>query len=348
MKLSQSIIAKFERHCKPVACLAFPLLAAGPQRATIAVANTANRRRVMSDKEYDVALLIADITGSTPLYESAGDAEALRLIAGCLDRLRSIVRAESGMFIRSKGDDVLSAFSNPSDAVSAATKMLSQELTSPLAVHVGLHFGHIIEARGDIFGDAVNTTARIAALAKAGEALVSQDLFDRLPSQNTRALRVLDNLRLKGKKAPTRVFALTPDDGVPRTEVAIGHAAGHTRTQHQHTLPEVELSIRYADRVWSCLEGHSVTVGRATHCDIIVSQPWISRQHLVATVQRGKVQLADQSSSGTYVLVNDGYEFFIRRESVLLTGSGVISPAVPPKEAQAEIIRYEVKHRVKG
>jgi len=300
----------------------------------------------MSDNEYDAALLIVDITGSTPLYENAGDTEALQLIAQCLDRLRSIVRREGGMFIRSKGDDVLSAFPEPSDALTAARKMLSEELAGPLAVHVGIHFGHIIRARGDVFGDAVNTTARIAALAKPGEILASQDLVDRLPPHERRPLRLLDHVTFKGKKSPTSVYALTREDGVPRTEVVLAHAGGHTRTQHQHMVPEVALTIRYAGQTWPCEEGKSLSIGRIHECDVVVAQPWVSRQHLTATVQRGKVQLADQSSSGTYVFMSDGYEFFIRRESVLLTGSGVISPAMRPNESQAEIIRYEVIRRI--
>jgi adenylate cyclase len=302
----------------------------------------------MSEKEYDVALLIADISGSTSLYEQAGDAQALHMIAACLDRLRSVVGKEGGMFIRSKGDDVLSAFTNPTDALRAARKMLSQQLTGPLAIHVGLHFGRIIRARGDVFGDAVNTTARLAALAKPGEILVSQNLVEQLPTVDSRVLRVLDHITFKGKMAPTKVYALTREGDASRTEVAINHVAGHTRTQHQHSTPNVELITRYAGQEWSCSEGDTLTIGRAVECDVIVGQPWVSRQHLVLSVQRGKVQIADQSSSGTYVFMTDGYEFFIRRELVLLTGSGVISPAMPPKETQAELIRYEVNRRIDG
>jgi hypothetical protein len=54
------------------------------------------------------------------------------------------------------------------------------------------------------------------------------------------------------------------------------------------------------------------------------------------------VQLTDQSSSGSFVTAQDGYEFLLKRETVLLTGSGTISPGVPATAPEAEVIRYEV------
>src|SRR5258708_7390307 len=143
---------------------------------------------MMSSDESAVALLLADITGSTPLYEAVGDAAALGRIGDCLDRLRSIVAEEGGTFIRSKGDDVLCYFVDPCSALRAARRMQS---TGPLAIHAGVHFGPVIHAHDDIFGDAVNLTARLAAAAKAGEVLISQSIVDRLPESETRNLRAL-------------------------------------------------------------------------------------------------------------------------------------------------------------
>ena len=54
------------------------------------------------------------------------------------------------------------------------------------------------------------------------------------------------------------------------------------------------------------------------------------------------MQLSDQSSSGSFVTTQDGYEFLLKRETVLLTGSGSISPGVPATAPEAEVIRYEV------
>jgi adenylate cyclase len=290
----------------------------------------------------EVALLLADITGSTPLYEEIGDAAALNQIADCLNRLRSIVADEGGVFIRSKGDDVLCSFANPSSALTAVRQMVSKQPSGPLAVHAGLHFGPIIRAHGDAFGDAVNLTARLAALAKPGEALISQKLVDRLPKRETRFLRLLDSITFKGKSAQIEVYSLLEDDAAPRTEIAARRDAGQTRTRRQPTVPDVTVTLHYAGRAQHCGERASLSIGRAPDCDVVIGHAWVSRTHATVSVRRGKVQLDDLSSSGTYVSVGEGYEFFMRRETVLLTGSGVISPALRPADARAEVIRYEV------
>ena len=300
----------------------------------------------MSPEPSEVAILLADITGSTPLYEEVGDAAALGQIGDCLGWLRSIVAQKGGTFIRSKGDDVLCSFADPTSALKAVRQMLSERPTGPLSIHAGVHFGPIIHAHGDIYGDAVNLTARLAALAKPGEALISRRLVDQLPKKETRFLRLLDSITFKGKSAQIDVYSLLEDDAAPRTEVAAGHRAGHTRTRHQKIVPEVTVTLHFADRSQHCGERATLSIGRSPDCDVVIGRSWVSRKHATVSVHRGKVQLDDRSSSGTYVSVQDGYEFFMRRETVLLTGSGVISPALRPADARAQVIRYEViRHR---
>jgi adenylate cyclase len=296
----------------------------------------------MSSDASEVALLLADITGSTPLYEEVGDAAALASIDDCLNRLRSIVAQEGGAFLRSKGDDVLCYFVDPCSALRAARRMQSQQWTGPLAIHAGLHFGRVIHAHDDIFGDAVNLTARLAATAKSGEILVSQSLFDRLPDSETRWLRALDSMTFKGKSAPTGVYSLLEDDAELRTEMAFLQGSGQTRTWQWRAVAKVTVRLRYAGLALHCEDRTSVSIGRSADCDVVIGRPWVSREHATIAVRKGKVQLDDRSSSGTYVLMHDGHEFFMRRETAFLTGSGTISPAMRPTDARAEVIHYEV------
>jgi hypothetical protein len=85
-----------------------------------------------------------------------------------------------------------------------------------------------------------------------------------------------------------------------------------------------------------------LSIGRAASNDVVIERKWISREHARLHVREGKVQLSDRSSSGTYVSVDQGYEFLIKRETVLLTGSGTICPGIRPELPEAEIIHYEV------
>ena len=299
----------------------------------------------MSRNESEVAILLVDVTGSTPLYEAIGDAAAARQVGACLEVLQSIVARRRGAFILSRGDDVLCTFDEPGLALRAAREMLSEAQTARLAIHGGLHVGPVVHARGDIFGDAVNLTARLAALARPGEILISRSFVDRIPAVESAGLRLVDNMTFKGKSEPTEIYSLVPDDGAARTEALFGHGSGHTRTRYLRAVPEVSVTLRYADRAHACKEQESLSIGRSDDCDVVIGRTWVSRQHAFVTIRRGKVQLEDRSSSGTYVSMRDGYEFFMRRETVVLTGAGTISPAIRPTDANAEVIHYEVVRR---
>ena len=56
----------------------------------------------------NAAVLLADVVGSTPLYESVGNDVALGQIANWRERMCSLVHSNGGEYISSKGDDVLS------------------------------------------------------------------------------------------------------------------------------------------------------------------------------------------------------------------------------------------------
>ncbi len=299
----------------------------------------------MADNATEVAILMADISGSSALYGEVGNAEALRLVGICLDNLKAIVEREGGTFIRSKGDDVLAIFAEASDAFAAARCMLSQQLTGPsLAIHVGASFAAVIRARDDIFGDGVNTAARLAAMAKPGELLVDGSLFGQLAETEQGRLQPLDTITFKGKNTPTRVFTLREEPTSLRTVIA-----GSARTTDARAVareqPIVALRLSYRGQAFACAERKSLSIGRAGSNDIVIERPWISREHARVRVHRGKVELADSSSSGTYVALQPDYEILLKRETVLLTGSGVICPGMPPAAADAEIIDYEVTVR---
>jgi adenylate cyclase len=295
----------------------------------------------MSRNVPEVAILLADISGSTPLYEAIGDAAAARQIVACRDKLRSISAQRGGTFIQSRGDDVLCTFAEPSSALRAAREVLARSPASQLAIHGGMHVGPVVHAHGDIFGDAVNLTARLAALAKPGEILASKDFVDRVPPAERSNLQVLDTRIFKGKSTPTEIYLLVSEDSAVRTEVVFGRGSGHTRTKFQ-LVAGVSVTLRYADCSHPCQEQVSLSIGRSAECDLVIERSWVSRQHAVITVRGGKVELEDRSSLGTYVSPRGGNEFFIRRETVVLTGSGTISPARRPTDANAEVIHYEV------
>jgi adenylate cyclase len=291
------------------------------------------------------AILLADITGSTPLYEAVGDARAQRLISEELTRLQAAITAEGGVCIRQKGDDVLGCFAAPSRAFRAVRAMLARPADHAPRIHAGLHYGQIVRAGGDIFGEAVNLTARLAALANADEALLSRSFFDRLRAREAAGLRPLDRIRLKGVGSPIEVYSFVDEDPAVQTQVPSGRTEIRAAAASWLPAGAVTLVLTYGRDSRRCGESDTLLIGRSDECDIVLARPWVSRKHALVTVRDGKALLADRSSSGTYVAIAGGHELLLRRETILLTGDGVISPAMHPAQPEADPIRFAVIRR---
>jgi class 3 adenylate cyclase len=157
-----------------------------------------------------VAILFADIVDSTALTERVGDA-AFRIRAADLDlRLRASVRAHGGMPIdgRLLGDGVLAVFRSGRDAIDAARACHTDAGAIDLALHVGVHAGDVIRAGDDVHGGAVNLAARVAALAAAGETLVTDTLRGLARTSAGVVFAERGVHQLKGIDEPQRLFAV--------------------------------------------------------------------------------------------------------------------------------------------
>lgn len=292
----------------------------------------------MASKTISAAVLLADISGSTALYEKVGNASAQRTITGEIERLRLTIREHDGVDIREKGDDVLAFFEDPNRAFAAMQAVVAGG-ASGVSVHAGLHFGPVLLAGDDIFGDTVNLTARLAALANGGEGLLSRAMADRLTDVGV-TLFPIDGVWLKGIGEPLDIYSFTSDDTAMRTAMFV---PGTDMTASAGG--DVALVLTIGDRVWRCRESDRLMIGRSEDCDIVLPRPWVSRRHAVLTVRGGKAIFEDRSSSGTYVSMGSDPEIFLRRESVILTGHGALSPALPPTQAEADPIDFEVVRR---
>ncbi|MDX8436596.1 FHA domain-containing protein [Mesorhizobium abyssinicae] len=293
----------------------------------------------MDQERLLAAVLLADVVGSTPLYERIGDDAALQQVSDCLDTMREIVAQHGGDFIYSKGDDVLSLFESPEMALRAVCQISRQLTKGPLSARIGLHFGAVIRARGAIFGDVVNVTARLSSTANPGEVLISQSFFEGLTAGSRSALRLLDKMAFKGKQELFDVYTLRSDDGTLSPQIA---SRGTIIERRAVPPPQINLLIGYGDQSRSCRNNEFVTFGRSPECNIVIQWPWVSRHHATFTISNGKARLIERSSSGTFVSMGPDHEVFVRREDILLFGSGVISPGRRSSPGDTEVLHYEI------
>jgi class 3 adenylate cyclase len=69
------------------------------------------------------AIVFADISGSTRLYETLGDAIARELVSQCLDLMTEQVNRHNGAVIKTIGDEIMATFATAEQAVEACMSM---------------------------------------------------------------------------------------------------------------------------------------------------------------------------------------------------------------------------------
>src|SRR6185312_4101708 len=120
-------------------------------------------------KDIELAILFADVVGSTRLFEVMGDLRARDMIATCIDVMREATEQHHGTVIKTIGDEVMATFPSADDALNAACQMQRQigahtELRvegQPVSIRIGCHFGPVVLESRDVFGASVHTANRM-------------------------------------------------------------------------------------------------------------------------------------------------------------------------------------------
>ena len=169
-----------------------------------------------------VTFLLADVEGSTRLWESDPEAMAVA-VARHYELLDAAVALHGGVrpLEQGEGDSVVAAFSRATDALTAAldTQLaFSAEAwptASPLRVRIALNTAEAqLRDEGNYFGVAVNRCARLLGIAHGGQVVVSAVtrnlVLDRLPQGM--GLTDLGVHRLRDLGRPEHVFGLAHPD----------------------------------------------------------------------------------------------------------------------------------------
>ena len=135
------------------------------------------------------SLLFTDLRGSTAMYHDLGDARAYAQVRNHFGILSDAICMNHGGIVKTIGDAVMAAFSNPCDAFAAAEKMFADigkanrklPERQQLVLKAGLHAGPCLAVnandRLDYFGTTVNLAARLADYSRGGELMISDEIF---------------------------------------------------------------------------------------------------------------------------------------------------------------------------
>jgi class 3 adenylate cyclase len=141
-------------------------------------ANVTSARSAPESERVLATVLFTDIVGSTERAAALGDAGWRDL----LDRHHEIVRRELGRYrgreLGTTGDGFLATFDAPFKAVRCACAIVQGIRSLGIDARAGLHTGEVEYVGENVTGIAVNTAARVAALAGPGEVLVSSTVKD--------------------------------------------------------------------------------------------------------------------------------------------------------------------------
>lgn len=207
----------------------------------------------------DLTVLFCDVRGFTALSENFHPEEVTRLVNRFLTPMSDVIIRSGGTIDKFMGDCVMAFWNAPLDVpdhpergaqaaldMLAALEALNRELENEAAeggrepvrirVGVGLNTGICCvgnmgsEQRFDYscIGDEVNLASRLEALCKTYgvDILVGEGTRRRLPDW---AVLEIDRVRVRGRNAPSRIFALLGDSALAAEPAFRALAADHDR-----------------------------------------------------------------------------------------------------------------------
>jgi len=273
-------------------------------------------------QDLEVAILFADVVGSTQLYDKFGDTKASETVAHCLDIMKDATHQFDGTVIKTIGDEIMSTFSTVDDAMSAASQMQKRisagDNEIQVCIRVGCHFGPVVQEQNDIFGAAVHTANRMTSQAKSKQIIISGSTFERLGPEWQAQTRQIDVATVRGRIDEVALFEVLwqPEEATSMLP---------TIDWDSKTKSATKLTLSFRDQTAVVDDRRkAINMGRADDNDVVVKGNLISRIHARVEMRRGKFVLIDQSTNGTFLENAQGEETFIRRDSTELTGEGII------------------------
>jgi pimeloyl-ACP methyl ester carboxylesterase len=152
-------------------------------------------------------VLFTDIVGSTTRAAELGDRRWRDLLEAHHSLVRRQLERWRGREVDTAGDGFLATFDGPARAIRCACAIRDTVAGLDLEIRAGLHCGEVELVGDDVAGIAVHTGARVAALARANEVLVSSTVRDLVAGSDI-GFEERGEHELKGVPGSWRLYAV--------------------------------------------------------------------------------------------------------------------------------------------
>lgn len=139
----------------------------------------------------ELSAVFADLVGFTTLTERLGPLELSKLVGTFEAVAHDTIAEHGGRLVKTIGDEVLFAASDPAVAVEITVDLMRRAASSGLPpLRAGIDHGPTVSFEGDLFGSTVNRAARLVAEAPTGAIAASTAVREAAGAQPWRELGV--------------------------------------------------------------------------------------------------------------------------------------------------------------
>ena len=268
--------------------------------------------------------MFTDIVGYTLLGQK-NESLSLSLLEEQRRLVRETLNRHNGREVKTIGDAFLIEFASALDAVRCAydiqgkTREHNVSLPEERRVHlrIGIHLGDVVEAEGDISGDAVNVASRIGSFAENGGISLSRQVYDQVENKFEQPLVSLGAKTLKNVNTPVELYKVA----LPWREERMPSSTQLDKKRIA-VLPFANISPSSSDEYFSdgMTEELIATLSRIKSLGVIartsiirykgLTKPVveIGRELNVGTVLEGSVRVAGKKLRITAQLIDAGTE----------------------------------------
>jgi len=282
---------------------------------------------------------------STSIYEKIGDNKALALINTLFKALDKEVNANGGITVKTLGDGMVCQFREADAAfrgacgMMEATARIGAEGKQGLRIKVGYTYGPVVLKDRDVFGDTVNVCARLVSLANPAQVLTTRQTVEALSEELRSRCRDLYATKVRGRTSEVTVCEVLWRVDPDTTRVIDGSEASSPKAAWTWVI-----KLTRAGETFVADEAKVVRIGRDANNEVVVPTENASRLHARIFSRDGQFFIADQSTNGTFIMI-DGTtrELRLRRSEAMLGERGWIGVGKSAGSHGDHVVRYRLE-----